>query len=105
MEDFVVRPSGHQRCSFRILAEKFLAYEGSVFGFEGLVFSVNALFHALEQHAGVVASEQIIPAGAPDYLDYVPASATEGRFQLVDDLSVAAHRAIQPLKVAIHHKN
>ena len=91
--------------SLGILAEKFLADVGAVFGFEGLVFAVHALFHALEQQAGVVARQQLIPAGAPDHFDHVPAGAAEGRFQFLDDLAVAAHRAIQPLQIAVDDEN
>ena len=104
-ENLVVAPVGHQRCRLRILAEELLAHVRAIFGFESLIFAVHALFHTFEQHAGVVAGQQFIPAGAPDDLDYVPAGAAEGCFQLIDDLSVAAHGPIKPLQVAINYKN
>ena len=46
-------------------------------------------------------SDQLVPVRAPDDLDHVPARAAEARFQLLDDLSVAAHRPVQPLQVAV----
>ena len=38
---------------------------------------------------------------APDHLDHVPAGAAEIGFQLLDDLAVAAHRAVEALQVAV----
>ena len=35
------------------------------------------------------------------HLDDVPAGAAERRFELLDDLAVAAHRAVEPLQVAV----
>ena len=51
----------------------------------------------------MVAGEECIPAGAPDHLDHVPAGSAEDRFELGDDLAVAAHRAVQALQVAVDH--
>ena len=105
LDDLVV---GHARDEFhrlRVLAEKFLANIIHTAHFEGLVLAVQALFHALQQHAALVAPQQLIPAGAPDHLDHIPARTAESGFQFLDDLAVAAHRAIQALQVAVHHKN
>ena len=38
---------------------------------------------------------------APQALDHVPAGAREQRLELVDDPAVAAHRAVEPLQVAV----
>src|SRR4029434_11267166 len=35
------------------------------------------------------------------HLDHVPAGAGEQRFELLDDLPVAAHRAVQALQIAV----
>src|SRR6185436_12144200 len=40
--------------------------------------------------------------GAPDDLDDVPACAAENAFQFLDDLTVAAHWAVEPLEIAVH---
>jgi len=45
--------------------------------------------------------EELVPATAPDHLDDVPAGAAEVAFQLLDDLAVAAHWAVQTLQVAV----
>ena len=84
-----------------ILAEEVLAQVGAVLGLVGLEVAVDALFHAAEQQAGVVAREELVPVRAPDDLDDVPTGAEEDAFELVDDALVAAHRAVQPLQVAV----
>ena len=66
-----------------------------------LVFTVDHLAHALDQQAVGVLLEQRIPLGAPDALDDVPAGAAEHGLQLLDDLSVPAHRAVEALQVAV----
>ncbi len=38
---------------------------------------------------------------APDDLDHVPAGAAEDALELLDDLAVAAHRAVESLQVAV----
>ena len=42
-----------------------------------------------------------VPLAAPDDLDDVPAGAAEERLELLDDLAVAAHRAVELLQVAV----
>ena len=49
--------------------------------------------------------KQRLPVGAPHHLDHVPARAAEGSLQFVDDLAVAAHRAIQALQIAVDHED
>ena len=53
------------------------------------------------QQARLVLLEERIPVAAPDDFDDVPAGAAERAFQLLDDLAVAAHRAVEPLQVAV----
>ena len=103
--DVVVGHVGDHREQLLVLAEEVLAHVGAVLGLEHLVLAVDGLFHALEQQPGGVAREQRIPVGAPDHLDHVPAGAAEVGFQLLDDLAVAAHRAVQPLQVAVDHED
>ena len=74
---------------------------GATLGLEVLILAVDAFFHALQQQAARVACEQLVPIGAPQDLDHVPAGAAECRFEFVDDLAVAANRAIEPLQVAV----
>ena len=49
--------------------------------------------------------QQRVPIAAPDHLDHVPAGAAEHGLQLLDDLAVAADRAVQPLQVAVDHED
>ena len=66
-----------------------------------LIFAVDDLAHALDEQAVLVLVEQRIPLAAPEHLDDVPASAAERRFELLDDLAVAADRAVEALQVAV----
>ncbi len=70
-----------------------------------LVVAVHGAFHALLQHAVRVDGEQRVPFAAPDDLDDVPAGAAEAALQLLDDFAVAAHRAVEPLQVAVDHQD
>src|SRR4029077_13776832 len=53
------------------------------------------------EEAGVVGLDERVPVAPPDDLDDVPAGAAEGGLQLLNDLAVAAHRAVEPLQVAV----
>jgi hypothetical protein len=86
---------------FRIFAEEMFAHVGAVFGLEGLVIAVDAFHHALVQQAGLILRQQRIPVAAPDDLDDIPARTAEIGFQFLNDLAVAAHRAIEPLQIAV----
>jgi hypothetical protein len=99
--DVVVGPGGNHLQQFRVLAEEMLAHVGAVARLEGLVIAVDAFHHALLQQAGLVLRQQRIPVAAPDHLDHVPAGAAEVGFQFLDDLAVAAHRAVEALQVAV----
>jgi hypothetical protein len=67
-----------------------------------LELTVDRRRHLVEQHAVAVLGQELVPAGAPDDLDHVPAGAPEHGLQLLDDLAVAPHRPVQALEVAVH---
>ena len=95
---------GHARDhleQLRILAEEMLAHERAVVRLVVLVLAVDRLLHDAQQAAFLVAREQRIPVRAPDHLDHVPAGAAELALELLDDLAVAAHRAVEALQVAV----
>ncbi len=102
---FFVRQVLHQLQQFGIFAEKLLAGVGAAFGFEILIFAVDGLVHPLDEQAGGVAGEKVVPTAAPHHLDHVPSGAAEVSFELGDDLAVAANRPVQPLQIAVHHKD
>ncbi len=91
----------HHLQGLRVAAEEMLAHEGAVVGLEGLVVAVQRVEHQLAQRAVLVARQQRVPVASPKQLDHVPAGAAEVAFQLLHDLAVAAHRAVQPLQVAV----
>src|SRR5438552_998923 len=85
----------------RVPAEELLAHEGAVTRLVGLVVAVDGLLHAAHEEPVVVGLQQRVPAPAPDDLDDVPARAAELGLELLDDLAVAAHRAVEALQVAV----
>ncbi len=103
--DVVIRPGRHHLQQFRILAEEVLAHVSAILRLEGLIIAVDAFHHALLQEPGLVLCQQRVPVAAPDHLDHVPAGAAKIGFQFLDDLAVAAHRAVEALQVAVDDEN
>ena len=99
--DLLVGHVGDAGLQLRVLAEEVLADIGAVLGLEVLVLAVDAFLHAAQQAAVGVGRDQRVPRAAPDHLDDVPARAPEVAFQFLDDLAVAAHRAVEALEVAV----
>ena len=89
----------------RARSEKMFAHVGAGGNHELLVFAVNHFAHALDQQAFRVALENGIPLRAPQNFDHVPARAAKFGFEFLNDLPVAAYRAVQALQVAIHDEN
>jgi hypothetical protein len=85
----------------RVAAEEVLTDVRAVLRLVGLVVTVGRDVHQVDQRAVGVLREQGVPLAAPDHLDHVPAGAPEERLELLDDLSVAAHRAVETLQVAV----
>src|SRR4029077_20573715 len=67
-----------------------------------LELAVERVVHLLDQEAVDFAGEQVVPFAGPDHLDDVPAGTPEESLQLLDDLAVAADRAVEALEVAVH---
>ena len=101
LAELLVAQVGDHRLQPRIDAEEMLADVGA--GHDGvfLILAVDDFAHAADQQAVGVAGQQRVPVRAPDDLDDVPAGAAEGPFQFLDDLAVAADRAVEPLQVAV----
>src|ERR1700730_2899645 len=70
-----------------------------------LILTVAHFAQTLYQQPIAVVLNQIVPVGAPDYFDDIPSRAAENRLQFLDDLSVAAHRSVESLQVAVHNEN
>ena len=93
--------SGDALLELGVRPEEVLAHVVGVARLEGLVLAVDRLLHAALEQAVVVGGEQRVPVLAPDHLDDVPAGAAEVGLELLDDLAVAAHRAVEALQVAV----
>ena len=82
-----------------------LIYIAMTEGMERSVRRQIALAHPLHQHAALVLIEQRIPLVPPNHLNDIPPGPDEQPFQLLNDLPIAAYRAIQPLQITIHNEN
>ena len=86
-------------------AEEMFASEGAAFHRIFLISAVDDFAHPLHQQTFVVLRQQWIPIAAPNHLDDIPARAAENGFQFLNNLAVATHRTVQPLKIAVHDPN
>ncbi len=105
VHDVFVRQVLNQFQGFRVLAEEMLPGVGATVIFVVLQLAIADLVHALLQQPAVVFLQQRIPLAPPDHLEHIPARTAEYALQLLNDLAVAAHRPVQPLQVAVDHKN
>ena len=103
--DVIVAHLGHHLRRLRVSPKEILAHVGAVVGLERLVVTVERVHHQLVQRTVLVTRQQRVPVAAPQQFDDVPAGTTKLAFELLNDLAVAAHRAVQPLQVAVDDKN
>ncbi len=103
--DVLVRHVRDELLQFRILAEKGFAVEAAVGRRVFLEFAVDGFVQPLEDHVVAVAREQRVPVRTPHDLDDIPAGAGEQPFEFLHDRSIAAHRAVEPLQVAVDHED
>src|SRR6476659_1236107 len=99
--DLVVGPVLDHLGGARVAPEEVVANVLAVVGAEGLVVAVARGVHDVHERTVAVGGQQRVPAATPDDLDDVPAGAAEERLELLDDLAVAADRAVEPLQVAV----
>ena len=85
----------------RIGAEEVLAEVAAGFDSVLLELAVGDFAHPLDEQTVGVFGDELVPVAAPDDLDDVPSGAAEVGFELLDDLEVAANRAIETLQVAV----
>ena len=97
----VIAEIGHHLAEALVGTEEAVTDELAVFDRVALELAVDGRVHLVEQHAVFVLGEQVVPLRTPDHLDHVPAGATEGGFEFLDDLAVAADRSVESLQVAV----
>jgi hypothetical protein len=102
--DLLVRVALDELGGARVAAEEVLPDVCAALGLVGLVVAVRRAVHQVDESAVAVAGEQLIPLAAPHHLDDVPSRTAEEALELLDDLPVAAHRAVQSLEVAVDHE-
>ena len=96
------RHVGDHRQQLGILAEEVLAHVGAVLGLEVLVLAVDALLHPLAAAGRPCRARAAGPSREPQItlMTFQPAPRKLA-FELLDDLAVAAHRAVEALQVAV----
>ena len=100
--DIVVRQMRDELRQFRVLVEEVLAVEARRRSPQrsGTRRRRSRGRRSRSQQVRI-AREQRIPVAAPQQLDHIPAGAGEESLELLDDRAVAAHRAVEPLQVAV----
>ena len=94
----------HERAQAWIRPEEVLPDVGAAGNRVLLELAVDRLVHLRDEGAVRVAGQELVPLAAPDHLDHVPPGAPEDPLQLLDDLAVAANRAVEALQVAVDHE-
>src|SRR5450432_338567 len=84
-----------------IAAEQVLPEIGAALNKKFLILPVGDLAQALHQQTVAIVLKQAVPIRAPDDFDDVPSRAAEDGFEFLNNFSVAAHRAVQPLQVTV----
>jgi hypothetical protein len=95
----------HQVEQPRIAPEEVLTHVGAVLDGVLLVLPVHDLAEPLGEQAVGVPRLEVVPVAAPDHLDDVPPGPAEDGLELLDDLAVTPHGAIQALQVAVDHED
>src|SRR6185503_19948926 len=85
----------------RIRAEQLLPNVASGFRRVLLPLAIHDFAKAFDEEAFLIGSKQGIPEPSPDRLDDVPSGATKCGYEFLDDVAVAAHRAVETLQVAV----
>ena len=99
--DLLISPVFDHFGSARVATEEVLTNIGTVVGLEGLVVTITSVVHDVNEGTVAVGLQQRVPAGSPNNLDDVPASATEDSLKFLNNLAVATHRSVQTLQVAV----
>src|SRR6185369_5420072 len=101
LREVVVREMLDELAQPRVRTEEVLANVGTARDRVFLELPVEGVVHLLDEDAVDVAGEELVPLARPHDLDHVPAGAPEHRLELLDDLAVAADRAVEALEVAV----
>src|SRR5450755_4400246 len=88
-----------------ITAEKVLPEIGTTLDEILLVLTVADLAQTPYQQSVAIILDQVVPVCSPDRLNHIPTCAAEDCLEFLDDLAIAANRAIETLQVAIDHEN
>ena len=93
--EFFVGKMLHKFGKFGVLAEKLFANVAARRYDVFLILAVNHLAHPPDEQAAFIFLQQLVPIVAPDDFDHIPAGAAENGFQFLNNLAVAATRAVE----------
>ena len=102
--NFCIRHIGHHGFQARSV-EEMIAHISAVFRFIGLIIAVEAFIHTRFELVVGIARQECIPAATPNHFEHIPTGTAEVAFQFLNNLAVAAHRAVEALQVAVDYKN
>jgi hypothetical protein len=91
----------NQRARLRIERKELGAIVIAILGAQILILAVDGFRESPQQDMFRVAGEQRIPFGSPKHLDDIPTRAGKQRFELLNDLAVAANGSVQTLQIAM----
>ncbi len=101
VDEVLVAEMGDELAQPRVGPEEVLTDVGTGLGAVALELAVEGGVQLVQQHPVLVVDQQLVPLRAEDHLDHVPPGAAEHGFELLDDLAVAAYRAVEALQVAV----
>ncbi len=104
VQDLLVGHAPDHRAQPVVTAEEVLPDVRAGLGRVGLELAVGGGVQLVDEDPVAVLRQQRVPGAVPDQLDHIPARAPEDGLQLLDDLSVAADRAVEALEVAVDHE-
>ena len=70
-----------------------------------LVLTIDHFFHTVLEHTCHVFIKQCIPVTTPDDFNHAPACTAKYRLQLLNNLAITTHRAIEALQVTVDDPN
>ena len=103
--DLLIGHALRQRGQLGVLAKEVVAVKAPILRRKGLHLAVHRALQRTRQGAREIAGKQSVPVTAPDELDDVPARSGKQALQFINDAAVAAHRAVEPLQIAVDDPN
>ena len=89
----------------RIATKEVLTNVCAIICAEGLVVAIQSFVHQVNKRVILIRGQELVPTATPDDLDNVPTRTLKEGFEFLDDLAIAANRAIKALQVTVHDES